>query len=155
MGSSWHQGALAGVTKRRVFQIKGNAASTYCAQIARKRETSENEVIVFGLVPQCNKRKMALGRIVVAFCRRPRIAHCSARIYDHFVSLPKAPWLAQTKLRTILTDAVKTVKQETLARTYVLSNERLIFGNNNNLGDIFQENELRVCRSVQFSFRFS
>ena len=40
------------------------------------------------LAPQCNKNKMALGRIAVALCRHSRIAHCSARIYGPFVPPP-------------------------------------------------------------------
>ena len=65
-----NQGALEGKMKRHGFQIPREVQRSLdlLRTDTRKRETSENETIVLGLAPQCNKKKMVLGWIAVAFC---------------------------------------------------------------------------------------
>ena len=74
------------------FHVKCNATYTYCTQITRNREISENEAIDLGCGATVQQNEMGLGCIAMAFCRHPRIAHYSAQIYGRFVSPAKAPW---------------------------------------------------------------
>ena len=69
------------------FRVKCKAAWNYCARITRKRETSEDEAIVleFDITVQQKENGVRTPG------RRPRIEHCSARIYGRFIFPLKLP----------------------------------------------------------------
>ena len=84
LASRWNKpGSFSGGDKRRVSQIACEVQR--CLDMLRpdytKKKTSENEAIVLGVGTIVQQKENG----VRAFCRHPRIAHYSARIYSRFV----------------------------------------------------------------------
>ena len=74
-------GSFSGVDETACFSDSIPRLRLIAPGLHEREKQARTRPYFWSLTPQCNRKKLALGCIVVAFSRHPYIAHCSVLIY--------------------------------------------------------------------------